>query len=210
MIQNLFASQIWKSSLNIQQDIRNKFLISIEKNYKKYENYLHPTWPCKVHTTIDENNEVDYSFIISYFKEEYEKFAKEINLKYHNYNIHRIWYNLYLKGYNQELHDHIKGDILYSAVYFLKLHREHPSITFYNYTNYDAYYASKENIRNLYIEDNINHSITRNHFTLDVKENDFIIFPAYLPHGVFIQKTDEPRITISMNFTLENTYGSTY
>jgi hypothetical protein len=211
MIQNLFSSQIWLCSLNVESHIKNKILNCIEQNFKNNKSYLHPFWSCSVHSTIlEHNDDIDYSEIIPYFKNEYEKFALAINLKNHNYTIPIMWYNYYLKGYNQEIHDHISddGNNIYSAVYFLKLTKDHPLITFYNYTNYHVLYSSKKNIKEIYWNDNINHSITTHQFSLDVEEDSFVIFPSYMPHGVFVQKTDEPRITISMNFALENKNGS--
>ncbi len=87
-------------------------------------------------------------------------------------------------------------------VYFLKLNDNHPKITFHNYTNYHAVYNTNSEIRKLYSKDNIDHSITHPFWNLNVKEGDLIIFPSYLPHGVFLQKTDDPRITISSNILL--------
>jgi hypothetical protein len=207
MIKNLFPSQIWKSSLNIESSVKEKIFNSIENNYKKNKDYTMPYWPCNIHSTIIEHNDIDYSDLIPYFKNEYERFANELDLQYHQYNISEIWYNWYSKGSNQEVHDHVIDDIFYSGVYFLKLQKDHPLITFYNYTNYHAIYSSRPNIGGIYSKNNINHSITHIKHDLDVKENDFIIFPSYLPHSVNIQKIDDPRITISMNFTLESKNG---
>ena len=204
MIQHLFPTQIWKSSLNIESSVKDDILKSIEKNYQKYESYLNPHWPCNVHSTIFENNEVDYRNIVPYFKNEYEKFSKQINLNNHNYDISNIWYNYYLAGNNQEYHDHVasKRTSIYSMVYFLKINDEHPKITFHNYTNYHVLFGSNRRLKDLYPSDDINHSIVNQHWSLNANEGDLIIFPSYIPHGVFVQKTNDPRITISLNLIL--------
>jgi hypothetical protein len=204
MIQHLFSTQIWKSPLNIKQSIKDEILKSIEKNYQNHELYLNPLWNCKVHSTIFENNEIDYSGIMPYFRSEYEKFAKEINLNYHNYSIKNIWYNYYVNGSNQEYHDHISKNwtTSYSMVYFLKINDEHPKLTFNNYTNYHAYYSSNPKLKNLYSSDNCNNSIIFPNWSLNANEGDLVIFPAYIQHGVFVQKINEPRITISLNIEL--------
>lgn len=204
MIQNLFPSQIWKSSLNLENYIKEKILHDIEENFEKNKSYLYPNWNCKIHTSLFEKNNINYSELIPYFKNEYEKFSEQINLLSHKYIIDEIWYNYYLAGYNQEYHDHISGENndLYSIVYFLKLNDEHPKITFYNYTNYHTFYHSNPQIKQIYRSDTINHSIVNMHYNLDVKEGDLIIFPSYLPHGVFAQKNNDSRITISSNIRL--------
>jgi thiamine phosphate synthase YjbQ (UPF0047 family) len=203
MIENLFPAKIWKTSLIVDQSIKNDILGQIEKNFVENKDYLHPYWGCKIHTSLLENNNINFSSIIPFFKIEYEKFSEQLKLNFHNYEIHDIWYNYYLNGYNQEFHDHISSDrTIYSIVYFLRLDNDHPKITFHNYTNYHAYYSSNKKIKNIYNRDDINHSIVHICHNLNVKENDLIIFPSHIPHGVFIQKTDNPRITISANLKI--------
>lgn len=206
MIQNLFSTQIWHSSLNIKNSIKNKVLRDIEENFQKNKSRICPFKNCSVNSNFKESekNDINYSEIIPYFKEEYEKFCTQINLKLHKYNIDKIWYNYYLSGSNQEYHDHIGPLVqtIYSMVYFIKLNDNHPKITFHNYTNYHVLYSIKTEIRKLYSKHDINHSITRSSWDSNVKEGDLIIFPSYLPHGVFLQKTDDPRITISSNIIM--------
>jgi len=205
MIENLFASQIWKCSLNVENSIKNKLLNDVEEDYQKDKNYLHPHWKCKVNTSLLKGSNIDFSFIIPYFKNEYEKFAKQLNLNLHTYDLYETWYNYYLAGYNQEFHDHVgpnRSD-LYSMIYFLKIDDDHPKVTFYNYTNYHIFYSSKPKIKEIYNMNDINHSIASMYWELNIKEGDLIIFPSYMPHGVFVQKTDNPRITISSNLKIE-------
>lgn len=206
MIQNLFASQIWKVNLNIEKNIVNDILDQIELNYKNNQDHCPPDWECKIHSSYKNNKintKIDYHKLYPHFKNEYEQFTKGLNLINHNYKIQSVWYNYYLAGYNQEYHDHVGQDHLdiYSMVYFLKLNEEHPKITFYNYTNYHIFFSSNHKIKSIYPH-NINNSIIEQHWNMDVKEGDLIIFPSYLPHGVFVQKTNNPRITISLNISL--------
>ena len=207
MIQNLFAAQIWKSSLNLENSIKEKILCDIEENFERNKSYLYPNWNCKIHTSLFEKYDIDYSTLIPYFKDEYKKFSEQINLKPHKYIIPETWYNYYLDGYNQEYHDHVSQTNLdlYSMVYFLKLNDYHPKITFYNYTNYHVFYNSNPQIKQIYRSEDINHSIINMHCNLDVKEDDLIIFPSWIPHGVFVQKNNDPRITISSNLILHQT-----
>jgi hypothetical protein len=205
MIQNLFSTQIWHSSLNVKDSIKNKVLYDIEENFQK--NKYNPSISdyCNIHTSFLEKNDIiNYNELIPYFKEEYEKFCTQINLHLHKYSIYKTWYNYYLSGCNIEYHDHLGPlkTITHSMVYFLKLNDNHPKITFHNYTNYHILYSTNLEMKKIYPKDDINHSIIHPFWNLDVKEGDLIIFPSYLPHGVFLQKIDDPRITISSNILL--------
>lgn len=201
MIENLFAHQIWKRNLNIDKSTKDNILNQIQNNFERHKDFRHPRWKCKVHSTIEENNNIDYSKIIPYFCREYEDFTREIDLNAHQYYIDNIWYNYYLRGYNQEPHTHenAKKKNIYSAVFFLKFCENHPKIYFYNTSNLHMFYSDKLDL----YKKNYKNSIVKNNCPIDTIENDFLIFPACLPHGVFVQEIDEPRITISMNFSLE-------
>ena len=39
---------------------------------------------------------------------------------------------------------------------------------------------------------------------LDVEEGDLLIFPAYLPHKVGMNKTDKDRVVVSFNININN------
>jgi len=204
MLKHLFSCPIWKVSPNIPIDVKEKLLDQILQNFDKNKNYTHPYWGCKVYSTYSDHNNVDYSELVPYLKKEYEVFADEIELKVHDYKIDSIWHNLYQKGSNQECHDHIGPEnfSLYSGIYFLKVNRNHPNLVFHNpslsYTYANAYEKSQE----IYSYNNPKHSSMFNKFLLKPSENDFLIFPSYLSHSVEIQKIDDIRITISLNFVL--------
>lgn len=205
MIHNLFSIPIWKNTLNIDNDIKENLLNQITQNYEEHKNYNHPDWNCVVHSTNKENNNINYSDIIPLYKQEYENFVSENNLNtnYHSYNFSTLWYNYYIKYSNQELHDHLTPNIsnglpLFSAVHYLKLNKDHPKIVFYNPSLAHMAY----NNTNVF-GSNVDYSFFKKYFILNVKEGDFIIFPACLEHAVFQQTIDDPRITISFNI-IEN------
>ena len=39
---------------------------------------------------------------------------------------------------------------------------------------------------------------------LEIEEGDLLLFPAYLPHGVQENESDEDRIVISFNININN------
>jgi hypothetical protein len=201
MINNLFSIPIWKNSLNINNDIKENLLNQIIQRYNKHKNHIHPTWNCVVHSSHGECDNINYSDIISVYKQEYENFASKnnLNINIHTYSFDNLWYNYYIKHSNQELHDHLKYNDddkfpLFTAVHFLKLNKDHPKIVFYNPSLAHIAYRNVDFFKN-----NLNHSFFKKYFVLDVIEGDFIIFPSCLEHAVFQQTIDDPRITISFN-----------
>lgn len=211
MLQNLFSIPLWKTKLNINNKITQDLLSQIEKNYKIHSDYITPDWGCFVHSTLKENNNINYSSVIPYYKKQYEDFASQehLNLNYHNYQINEIWYNYYVKYSSQEIHQHIRvypktnKFNIFSGVHFLKLNENHPKIVFYNPNLLSANEEQSFKVKSYYNTCNINHSFYHRFFELDVKENDFIIFPSFLEHAVFQQKVNEPRITVAFNIASE-------
>jgi hypothetical protein len=211
MLQNLFAIPLWKISLKIDNEIKRDILNQIEINYNKHKNYYVKEWDCVVHSTIKQNNCIDYSSILPYYKKEYENFVSQYNLRlnYHHYYIDEIWYNYYVKNSNQEIHQHThvypeenKVNI-FSAVHFLKINNCHPKITFYNPNILSVYDQQSFKVKSYYNKTDEKHSFYYRFFEPDVQQDDFIIFPSFLEHAVFQQKNDEPRITIALNIASE-------
>jgi uncharacterized protein (TIGR02466 family) len=203
MITHLFSHPLWKSKLEIDIETKQYLLQQIEHNYQTFRDYVHPNWNCNVHSSCLENNEIDYTSLLKYITQQYSEFSTQRKLKLHSYKIDGPWYNYYVNGSNQEPHSHAEQDVIYSGVYFLKLNQDHPRITFYNTSGSSLYYEGQRQLLGLYDRLNIEHTNTCPFYNLDVFEDDLIFFPAYLSHGVYVQKTDEPRITISFNFSLD-------
>jgi|TARA_R100000030_G_scaffold1166_1_gene1160 uncharacterized protein (TIGR02466 family) len=204
VIENLFATKIWKRNISLDDDIRKNILEQIEQNYQKHKKYT-SEWDCNVHSSCRGNNDIDYSDVVPILAREYQKFSISVGMEQHQYFFENLWYNYYVRGSNQEYHTHLSDSSLYSAVYFLKYDKEvHPPLTFYNQSNTYLYYSGKESTKRLYSHTNIEHSNMFGSYNLEASEGDFVIFPSSLPHGVFIQTSDEPRITISLNISLQN------
>lgn len=206
MLQNIFALPIWKVPLKIDPNIEFDLVNQIENNYTINKNYIKEEWNCIVHSTIDKHNNVNYDSVIPYYKKEYETFVSKnnLNLNYHNYYMFEIWYNYYKKYSNQETHNHMglmpeqNQFTFFSAVHFLKISDNHPTLTFYNPTGVSLCWEQSKKVKT-YFNNEINHSFLFRNFSLSVKQGDFIIFPSFLDHAVYQQKIDDSRITISCN-----------
>lgn len=208
MIDNLFATPIWYTKLNLPEEIRADLLMQIEKRYQTYKEYLHPQWQCMVHTSHqgsggnDEINNLNYEKLAPYLHREYRKYSEEIRLPAHDYRIQECWYNYYTKGSNQENHHHLTardGDYksIFSGIYFLKMKPEDSQVHFPNENAFRyASYASDYSKMYKFME-------CMRDFASYGEEDYILLFPAFTQHRVPTQRTDGPRITVSFNFNLE-------
>ena len=89
------------------------------------------------------------------------------------------WNRIYKRGEECKLHNHTDnvGKIAFSAVHFLKLDKDHPQLYFQ---------LGPERID-----------------ILDFKENDVVIFPSIIPHGVDPNPLDSERIAFIFDFTVD-------
>ncbi len=62
MIQNLFSTPIWHSSLNLKDSIKNKVLHDIEENFQKNKSRICPFPNCNVNSKFEESEENDITF----------------------------------------------------------------------------------------------------------------------------------------------------
>lgn len=104
-------------------------------------------------------------------------------------DITQRWFNYYEDGEWQEPHHHIDRQVIdFVLVHFLSLdNTRHKPIVFH-----DPIDALRANV--------INHT-TKEKFSPELEEGDWVIFPPYLFHSVPEQPStpDYPRITISWN-----------
>lgn len=119
----------------------------------------------------------------------------------HNWTVRtQYWYNIGLNKSYQEVHDHLGGPIAinYAAVHFLKFNRDiHAGTVFYNPLKAvlkSTLPTTDENLKP------VDYKALQK--VIQVEQEDLIIFPAYLPHSVMTQNTNEERITIAFNLSI--------
>lgn len=203
MINHLFSTPLWRTNLSLSPELKEDLITQINSNYSQFVDYKQPKWNCNVHSTMIEHNHINYERFSDVIVDQYTQFSTQMGLYQHTYKLDGPWYNYYVSGSNQELHTHCDSGAMYSGVYFLKLNPDHPRIAFYNTSGSFYYYEGQKQLQQLYQSTNILHSDTQQMYELDVVQDDFIIFPAYLSHAVFVQNSAEPRITISFNINTD-------
>ena len=90
---------------------------------------------------------------------------------------------------------HVHPDTSFSAVYYIKTNANCGDIEFYNEN-------SVVNFMNNYNEYFPDSSDFHSQFSITPVQNDLIIFPSYLKHGVTQNLSDDPRVSIAFNLQL--------
>jgi len=125
-----------------------------------------------------------------------EVFDRDFNIEFDS-----IWYNVYMDGEYQEVHDHLGTPLNpthFSFIHFLSFNKgEH---------NPPEFRDPLSQIRNLSLE--LDRTRCGEVYVPDVKEGDLLMFPSYLQHCVLPgKKTSYPRITIAFNVRVTK-YGN--
>ena len=116
-----------------------------------------------------------------------------------------FWINISGKGSSNTPHTH--SGSTYSGVFFIKVPKEMKGGRFLFYRNFnEADFISTEymgHFKEGYQMQGYDYPIN----TISPKENMLVVFPAWVPHAVEINLSDEERISLSFNFKLNRTFS---
>ena len=116
-----------------------------------------------------------------------------------------FWINISGKGSSNTPHTH--SGLTYSGVFFIKVPKEMKRGRFLFYRNFnEADFISTEymgQFKKGYQLQGYDYPIN----TISPKENMLVVFPAWVPHAVEINLSDEERISLSFNFKLNRTFS---
>jgi len=187
-VYNFPSKFLFQTKVENHKELKNQLFDKIidlsKKNEKEYKQN-HDTWDCKVLTSFfDPDSAVIFNENPDLYDAIWKAFDEMLgnvilNSKVPKSKLNRIWFNLYKKGYNQEVHQHCGSD--FSGVYIL--HCTEPNKTVF---------YSNENHRLL------NKTLK----TEDVEEGTILLFPSHLSHYVN-EIQDELRVTVAFNITCE-------
>jgi len=121
-----------------------------------------------------------------------------------NPQLTNFWINISGKGSSNTPHTH--SGLTYSGVFFIKVPKEMRGGRFLFYRNFnEADFISTEymgRFKEGYQMQGYDYPIN----TILPKENMLIVFPAWVPHAVEINLSEEERISLSFNFKLNRTF----
>ena len=152
----------------------------------KDHSYGGSKWQCDVITTFFDRDEVSHLFTEQIVEDiigtPLEKMFNDPNYRGKKNpietNLTEIWYNIYEKGFFQEIHAH--HGATFSGIYLFELNEPNTTVFFANHTLFEY-------------GENTDPSFTTEH----IKEGNVLIFPSELTH--MVRKTIDFRITISFN-----------
>ena len=212
---NLFSCPIYNIRIDPNLYDKEKIIKDIlyNKNLKNTRNDPHQFIGSASdihHSYLDFNNEdfriINYEKLSVVYLEIFKEFfSKELftTKESFGYEFEIVNYSAITEGQWLPVHNHIDFDD-FATVHYLNFKEDHNLTIFKNpaiFAPYIKHIRPKiHNIANSKISDN---SYLYEWFTIPVKEDDMIIFPAALDHEIAPQgPTKEPRITISSNIKI--------
>jgi hypothetical protein len=185
---NIIIKNYNKDPLRNNWDKNSVYKSTIHHCYNDYEN--------------KNFNKVDFKFLVPHYKKIIDSFCKEMKV------INKYKYTFKIVNYTASKKEsfmkfHLHEDCNFSMVHYLKFNNKKHTPTLFE----SPYYFndllpfkntfkifSKEDLKNLWHEKEV---------FINTVEDDVIIFPSILKHGIFQKKTNELRITIASNIMLE-------
>ena len=184
-----FAEAIYKTNLN-NFKTKNREYCDYVLNKNKNILSSQQEWFCDTYNYEFRDNELIQEIInhITLLTKEFGIFNKNISCV-------GSWINLSKPTNFQETHVHPKSH--FSAVYYVKVPNNSGSIIFRNHSNLT-------NLFPLPFDKNQKTVFNIQTYTIEPNECDLIIFRSNLQHMVEKNNSNENRVSISMNFTIDD------
>lgn len=181
-MQHLFISDFvyWVKAKNHKAN-KDFLYDQIMKSLPETENKHVGRWKCNVNTEYfsESNNFNKYTDLVT--NEIYpalDSMFSEMPLKTPKTSmVKNIWYNYYVEGHNQEIHNHLPNSNI-SGIYFLHLEEQNKTV-FYSYNS------------------SVSGLFEPNKQLIEAEEGDIALFPSNLLH--YVLPCEKPRATISFN-----------
>ena len=216
----LFSPSIWQTTIPPSSYDKQEILKTIEENYSisSYRNEWgdvesRDNWH---HTYGDEDNpkfkKVNLDKVNEQYKIIIQKFIEAMKpivpINYY-YRISNITANK--KNQSMKVHNHLSKVletekwISFNAVHYLNFKKGHAGTKILNPSIFAQYPKTFEHIVDIFDSTIANNTELNDAAIMDIKEDDIVIMPSYLNHGVdgSNMDTDDLRITIIINIWIE-------
>ena len=214
MIKYLFGLPTYRASLLNERYNKEDLIKVVLKNYDKDKN--RNNWDknsleySKIHHFLyDEANPFfdtpDFNPLLPIYTKHITNFLNNLKLKKNfNFNFKIVNYSCMTEGQHMKSHIHTHCD--FSAIHYLKFDENfNDSTLFYNPTSYSKFLnVLRPDILNYFDNEDEKNSWIFYNYKFNTKEDDLIIFPSVLDHGVPAVESKKHRITISFNISLES------
>jgi hypothetical protein len=210
---NIFGSVIYKTKIDPSSYDKDSMINVLMQNYNKNPERNKWDEKSKLHHMYDdwENEEfapVDTSSLIYVYEKHIEKFMKTVSFKKpvkYNWALDNFTVNTeYMKD-----HEHFDrtdtSQTLFSCTHYISFDKSaHQPTEFMNPLPLVYYARNVLDLQGFLNDKDPINSCYFNDYKLDTEEDDFVIFPSYLKHGVFPskQQTSHPRIVGVLNINV--------
>jgi len=196
----LFEVPLYKTKVKRHDEINNWFYQNIYPSF--LENGVNEKSRNIYSSYFPDSPKLDKKIFNDFYRPEINNFMIKAGFSInHNWTVRtNYWYNIGLNNSYQEVHDHLGGPVIinYAAVHFLKFDKSvHSGTIFYN--PLEAVLKSTLPTTDERLKPVDYRGLQK---VAQVEQEDLIIFPAYLPHSVMTQNSDEERITIAFNLSI--------
>ena len=212
---HLFSCPIYRTRIDRNLYDKEKMINDIlyNKNLKNTRNDTHQVVGSSFsdihHSHMDFDNEdfriINYNKLVALYHKIFgEFFNKElVTTQLFEFEFEIVNYLAITEGQWLPNHNHIDWD--FSTVHYLNFKNNHNLTIFKNPAIFAPYTKNiQPKMYNISDDNILDNSYLYEWFTLPVKEDDMIIFPAVLDHEIPVQgPTKEPRITISTNIRIK-------
>jgi uncharacterized protein (TIGR02466 family) len=214
MIKYLFGLPTYRTSLLNERYNKEDLIKVVLKNYdkdKNRNNWDKNSLECsKIHHFLNDESNLffdtpNFNPLLPIYKKHITNFLNNLKLKKNfNFNFKIVNYSCMTEG--QHMKSHIHTDCDFSAIHYLKFDESfNDSTLFYNSNSYSKYLnVLRPGILNYFNNEDEKNSWIFYNYKFNTKEDDLIIFPSVLDHGVPVVESKKHRITISINISLES------
>ena len=191
----LFPQPVFKYQINDYKSQNNELIKYIYELHEKDSNGVKKSningWHSKSFDLSDKNSTPNnfFSHISTHIMDVFNKYGWGFDPS--KIKCTSMWAIINKKGNFNIEHTHSNNYL--SAAYYVKAPE-----------NCGNFKASNPNIinRNVYPKSNKGTELNSNTASINVREGDLLIFPAYLPHSVEENKSEEDRVIISFNLDI--------
>lgn len=181
MITPLFPTLIREETLSLDLVPMVNRCYEIRESFTDYK----PVWRCNTFTSLHSTYNLKTDAVFSDLVKQAESLVSDFSSKYFNsnkkYYCDNAWFNICYPGDYQEYHMH--PDSHFSLAYYLRAPKGCGNFVVVPLT---------------YFTDN--YPVSSEYHSIEPKENNIVIFRSNVNHMVEINKSNEERISVSMNF----------
>lgn len=209
MLNSLFKFPYYKTKINPQDFNKEELISSMLNNYSIDPSRNEWNSISNLHHEYNDwDNEkfkkIDYSGLIPLYHSAVNEFIAQFEFVdeiYWQFDIQN--YTVTTKGQCMFPHHHFP--MVFAGVHYLKFDsNEHKSTVFHNPSSYglllDLHYSEQKKLLDKSNEDNF---WMWNDITIDVEEDDLLIFPAMINHSIGSSNSEKERVTIALGIDIQ-------